>query len=259
MGVVEATPASVGVEKEPFSEVGIPLVQVNTGGRSQLDASALNPALKQLPLASIDILLLENIGNLVCHGKSQLGLQADVLMVSVPQGHDNPYKYPESYRHIDAVILNKTDLLPWVSFDLTLPQGSRTVEPKRLHLAAVLLHRSRLAPLDRLAGLKVQDYTVDSGGTKRAVVYRGRRIDRFSNPSCQSSRLASVAKLSLCGGLAVSVATTSALLAFIVGRCPRRIRAKGSRGTQAPSTTIDAKNYPIYPNPRECRDCAQGR
>ena len=120
IGVVEATPASVGLEEEPFSEAGIPLVQVNTGAVSQLDASTLNPALKQLPLASIDILLVENVGNLVCHGASQLGLQADVLIVSVPQGHDNPYKYPEIYRHIDAVILNKTDLLPWVSFDLEL-------------------------------------------------------------------------------------------------------------------------------------------
>jgi hydrogenase nickel incorporation protein HypB len=118
IGVVEATPASVGQEKEPFSEAGIPLVQVNTGSVSQLDASTLSPALKQLPLSSLDILLVENVGNLVCHGGAQLGLQADVLMVSVPQGHDNPYKYPEIYRHIDAVILNKTDLLPWVSFDL---------------------------------------------------------------------------------------------------------------------------------------------
>ena len=118
IGVVEVTPASVGLQKEPFSEVAVPLVQVNTG--SQLDASALNSALKRLPLASIDILLVENVGNLVCHGAAQLGLQADVLMVSVPQGHDNPYKYPEIYRHVDAVILNKTDLLPWVSFDLEL-------------------------------------------------------------------------------------------------------------------------------------------
>jgi len=118
IGVIEVTPASVGLEKEPFSDAGIPLVQVNTGGRSQLDASTLNPALKQLPLASIDILFVENVGNLVCRGASQLGLQADVLIVSVPQGHDNPYKYPEIYRHIAAVILNTTDFLPWVSFDL---------------------------------------------------------------------------------------------------------------------------------------------
>ncbi|HEX2523541.1 MAG TPA: hydrogenase nickel incorporation protein HypB [Terriglobia bacterium] len=118
IGVVEATPASVGLETGPFSEAEIPMVQVSTGGRFQLDAATLNPALKQLPLASIDILLVENIGNLVCHGASQLGLQTDVLVVSVPEGHDNPYKYPEMYRHIDAVILNKTDLLPWVSFDL---------------------------------------------------------------------------------------------------------------------------------------------
>ena len=120
IGVVEVTPASVGLQKEPFSDVGVPLVQVNIGDRSQLDASALKPALKRLPLASIDILLVENVGNLVCHGASQLGLHADVLMVSVAQGHDNPYKYPELYRNVDAVILNKTDLLPWVSFDLEL-------------------------------------------------------------------------------------------------------------------------------------------
>jgi hydrogenase nickel incorporation protein HypB len=120
IGVVEVTPASVGLQKEPFSDVGVPLVQVNTGDRSQLDASALKPALKRLPLASLDILLVENVGNLVCHGASQLGLQADVLLVSVAQGHHNPYKYPELYRNVDAVILNKTDLLPWVSFDLEL-------------------------------------------------------------------------------------------------------------------------------------------
>jgi hydrogenase nickel incorporation protein HypB len=118
VGVVEATPASVGLTMELFSEAGIPLVQVNTGSVSQLDASTLSPALKELPLASIDILLVENVGNPVCQGASQLGLQASVLIASVPEGHDNPYKYPEMYRHIDAVILNKTDLLPWVSFDL---------------------------------------------------------------------------------------------------------------------------------------------
>jgi hydrogenase nickel incorporation protein HypB len=120
IGVVEVTPASSGREREAFSGAGIPLVQVNTGRRAELDASELNPALKQLPLEKIDVLLVENVGSLSCHGASQLGLQADVLMVSVPQGHDNPYKYPEIYRHVDAVILNKTDLLPWVSFDLEL-------------------------------------------------------------------------------------------------------------------------------------------
>jgi len=116
IGVVEATSASVG--EEPLSEAGIPLVQVVTGGVSQLDASTLSPALKQLPLANLDILLVENVGNLISQGASQLGLQASVLIASVPEGHDKPYKYPEIYRHIDAVILNKTDLLPWVSFDL---------------------------------------------------------------------------------------------------------------------------------------------
>ena len=118
IGIVEATPGVVSLEEEPFSEAGIPLVQVNTDGVSQLDAATLSPALKLLPLASIDILLVENVGNLVCQGASQLGLQANVLIASVPEGHDKPYKYAEIYRHIDAVILNKTDLLPWVSFDL---------------------------------------------------------------------------------------------------------------------------------------------
>jgi len=66
IGVVEATPASVGLKTEPFSEAGIPLVQVNTGSVYQLDASTLSPALKELPLASIDILLVENVGNPVC-------------------------------------------------------------------------------------------------------------------------------------------------------------------------------------------------
>ena len=118
IGVVETTFASRGLEKEPFSEPGIPFVQVNTGGTSQLDASILSPALKQLPINSIDILVVENVGNAVSRRASDLGLQANVLIASVPEGHDNPYKYAEMYRHIDAVVLNKTDLLPWVNFDL---------------------------------------------------------------------------------------------------------------------------------------------
>ena len=137
----------------------------------------MNPALKQLPLASIDILLVENVGNLVCHGASQLGLQADVLIVSVPQGHDNPYKYPEIYRHIDAVILNKTDLLPWVSFDLEFfRRGVALLNPGVSIFPTVLLHGSRLVSLDRLADFQVQDHSVDSGGTKRAVVYGGELV-----------------------------------------------------------------------------------
>jgi hydrogenase nickel incorporation protein HypB len=118
IGVIEATPASSGLGTERFSESGIPSVQDNTGDTSQLDVSTLNSALKRLPLASIDLLLVENVGNLLRDRASQLGLHSDVLIVSVPEGHDNPYKYPEIYRHIDAVVVNKTDLLPWVSFDL---------------------------------------------------------------------------------------------------------------------------------------------
>jgi hydrogenase nickel incorporation protein HypB len=93
-------------------------IQVNTGGECHLDAVMLHGALNQLDLTQFDLLMVENVGNLVCPAEFHLGTHKSVLIASVPEGADKPYKYPGMYRGVDALIINKTDLLPYVTFDM---------------------------------------------------------------------------------------------------------------------------------------------
>lgn len=91
-------------------------IQVNTGGECHLDAVMLYQALGQIDLATIDILLVENVGNLVCPAEFRLGTHKSVLIASIPEGDDKPYKYPGMYRGVDAMVINKIDLLPYIPF-----------------------------------------------------------------------------------------------------------------------------------------------
>jgi hydrogenase nickel incorporation protein HypB len=93
-------------------------IQVNTGGDCHLDAVMLRGALEQLDLTQVDLLIVENVGNLVCPSSFKLGTHKSVLIASIPEGDDKPYKYPGMYRGVDALIVNKIDLLPYVSFNM---------------------------------------------------------------------------------------------------------------------------------------------
>jgi hydrogenase nickel incorporation protein HypB len=93
-------------------------IQVNTGGECHLDAVMLHGALNQLDLTQFDLLMVENVGNLVCPAEFRLGTHKSVLVASVPEGADKPYKYPGMYRGVDALIINKVDLLPYIDFDM---------------------------------------------------------------------------------------------------------------------------------------------
>ncbi len=95
---------------------GATAVQINTGGDCHLDAVMLQSALPQLDLNQIDLLIVENVGNLVCPAEFQLGTHKSILVASIPEGDDKPYKYPGMYRGVDAVVINKIDLLPYVPF-----------------------------------------------------------------------------------------------------------------------------------------------
>jgi len=95
---------------------GATAVQINTGGDCHLDAVMLQSALMQLDLANLDLLIVENVGNLVCPAEFQLGTHKSVLVASIPEGDDKPYKYPGMYRGVEAVVINKLDLLPYVPF-----------------------------------------------------------------------------------------------------------------------------------------------
>lgn len=118
LGVVEGDTANVTIDADKVMAAGMPAVQINTGGNCHLDAVMLGGALAQMPLAEIELLIVENVGNLICPASFVLGTHFNVVIASVPEGDDKPYKYPNIYRGIDALILNKMDLLPYVDFDL---------------------------------------------------------------------------------------------------------------------------------------------
>lgn len=106
------------IDAERVATAGIPVIQINTGGGCRLDASMVQPALEQLPLSEIDLLLIENVGNLVCPAGLALGEHVNVVISSLPEGDDKPLKYPNIFVHVDAVIINKIDLQPWLDFDI---------------------------------------------------------------------------------------------------------------------------------------------
>lgn len=97
---------------------GARAVQINTGGDCHLDAVMVQQALTQLDLEDIDLLVVENVGNLVCPASFALGTHQSVLIASIPEGDDKPYKYPAMYRGVDALVVNKIDLLPYIDFDM---------------------------------------------------------------------------------------------------------------------------------------------
>ncbi|MBE3040859.1 MAG: hydrogenase nickel incorporation protein HypB [Chloroflexi bacterium] len=95
---------------------GATAIQINTGGNCHLDAVMVQLALSQLDLSALDLVIIENVGNLVCPADFKLGTHKSVLVASIPEGDDKPYKYPGMYRGVNAVVINKIDLLPYVPF-----------------------------------------------------------------------------------------------------------------------------------------------
>jgi hydrogenase nickel incorporation protein HypB len=106
------------IDTEKVAELGIPAVQINTGGQCHLDGAMVQSALPQLPLADLDLLIVENVGNLVCPSGFYLGVHRNALIASVPEGDDKPYKYPSMYLGVDVVLLNKMDVLDAFDFDM---------------------------------------------------------------------------------------------------------------------------------------------
>ncbi|WP_376791243.1 hydrogenase nickel incorporation protein HypB [Thermoflexus sp.] len=117
VGVIEGDIAST-LDAERIATRQIPVVQINTGGACHLDAPMIRSALAHLPLAALDLLFIENVGNLICPAEFDLGAHLNVVIASVPEGHDKPYKYPGMFQKADAIVLNKADLLELLDFDL---------------------------------------------------------------------------------------------------------------------------------------------
>ncbi len=130
IGVVEGDTAPVTIDADKITAVGMPAVQINTGGDCHLDAVMLREGLRQLPLDQLDLVIVENVGNLVCPASFQLGTQLNVLIASIPEGDDKPYKYPAIYRGLNVLIINKIDLLPYVPFNMDyFRQGVEMLNP----------------------------------------------------------------------------------------------------------------------------------
>ena len=117
IAVVEGDISS-SIDAETIGKEGIPVVQINTGGECHLEASMLRGALDNLSLGEIDLLFIENVGNLVCTAEFALGEHRKVLVSSIPEGDDKPHKYPLMFQEADAILVNKIDLLPYVKYDV---------------------------------------------------------------------------------------------------------------------------------------------
>lgn len=129
LGMVDGDIATT-IDADRAAEAGIQSVQVNTGGNCHLDAVMLSQALDVLPLDTIDLLIVENVGNLICPSNFKLGTHLSVLIASVPEGDDKPYKYPPMYRGVDALIINKIDVLPYFKFNMAyFIQGVQMLNP----------------------------------------------------------------------------------------------------------------------------------
>ena len=117
IAVIEGDVSS-SIDTEKLTQAGVTAIQINTGGECHLDAGMVNSALLNLPLDELDIVFIENVGNLICPGEFELGEHLKVVVSSTPEGDDKPYKYPLLFTIADALIINKTDLLPYVNFDM---------------------------------------------------------------------------------------------------------------------------------------------
>jgi hydrogenase nickel incorporation protein HypB len=128
-GVVEGDLAT-SIDAEKAMAAGLPAVQINTGGECHLDAVMLADALPALPLRDLNLVVVENVGNLVCPANFQIGTHLNVLIASIPEGDDKPYKYPSMYRGMQVLIINKIDLLPYVPFDMNyFKKGVEVLNP----------------------------------------------------------------------------------------------------------------------------------
>jgi len=147
IGVIEGDVSS-SIDAETLSQAGVIAIQINTGGACHLDASMVNSALVNLPLDDIDILFIENVGNLICPGGFDLGEYLKVVILSTPEGDDKPHKYPLLFTQAKALVVNKTDLLSHVGFDLeTFTRAFKGIN-----------QQAALFPISGLTGEGIEDW-----------------------------------------------------------------------------------------------------
>ena len=117
IGVMEADIDS-DVDAKTISDLGVKTIQLHTGGMCHLDAGMTAQGLEGLEADELDLAILENVGNLVCPAEFDTGAVKNVMILSVPEGHDKPLKYPLMFSVCDVVLINKIDVLPYFDFDM---------------------------------------------------------------------------------------------------------------------------------------------
>ena len=133
-------------DAERIGRCGVPVVQINTGHACHLDARLVQRELHSLPLDQLDVLLIENVGNLVCPAEFDLGEHDKAMILSVTEGHDKPDKYPVMFHVARALVLSKIDLLPHVDFDVE--RATRAARALNLDLEVLPLSAKTGAGLD---------------------------------------------------------------------------------------------------------------
>ncbi|MGA3175436.1 MAG: hydrogenase nickel incorporation protein HypB [Syntrophorhabdales bacterium] len=130
IAVIEGDIAST-FDAEKVGEKQVPVVQINTGGACHLDASMIRTSLDKLRMDNAKYLFIENVGNLVCPAEFQLGENVRVLVASVPEGDDKPFKYPGMFSTVQAIVLNKMDIVRFIDFSVArFMDGVRAVNAK---------------------------------------------------------------------------------------------------------------------------------
>ena len=130
IGVIEGD--IVGTDDaERIGALNVPVVQINTGGACHLDANMISEVLGELPLKDLDMVIIENVGNLVCPAEFNVGEDIKMMVLSVAEGHDKPLKYPLMFQQSSALVLNKVDLLPYTNADIDrMKRDSLALNPK---------------------------------------------------------------------------------------------------------------------------------
>ncbi len=133
MGVLTGDPQT-DADGRRIAKEGVPVVQIVTGGACHLNAAMVEKGLAELPVHDLDVVFIENVGNLVCPAGFDLGERHRVVLLSTTEGEDKPLKYPKMFTVADLLIINKTDLLPHVSFDVDAASENALKVNPRLHV-----------------------------------------------------------------------------------------------------------------------------
>jgi len=117
IGVIEGDIAGTD-DAQRIEALGIPVIQINTGSACHLDANMINEVIDDLPIKNLDLLIVENVGNLVCPAEFKIGEDMKCMILSIAEGDDKPLKYPLMFQESSALVLNKIDLMPYIDTDI---------------------------------------------------------------------------------------------------------------------------------------------